>query len=796
MRALYDSTLKAIHMETGGQPSVFVFDDLQWVDPASLGLIEHTLQLVTELPLFILCAMRPEPEAPAWDLRLRLPAAYNDRFSELSLDPLSDGESIRLADALMAMEAVPEGLRRLVLTRAEGNPFYIEELVQMLHDRGPTTISALQNGMTEGDWSHAGDIPANLLSLVAARVDRLSRDVRLTLQLAAVIGRSFYVRVLRLIGQAQIGLESHLQQLETAEMIRESARVPEWEYMFRHALTQEAVYSTLLIEQRRSFHRAVGQALEQLFPKQLEEFAPVLAHHYDEAQQLDKATHYYVLAGNEAAVLYANEQAVAYYKRALAITKGQGAATQPIIDLYGRLGRVLEHLHRFDEASRLYAELEDLGQKRGVEAMELASLTSRIILYANPTSLFDPDEVETLAGKALDLADKLGDRAAEARLYLQLCTLNSFMGRTKESLDFGERAVSRARNLGNRFLLAQVLNDVSSHLYSMIGDFERAAIALSESRELWKEFGDRAMEADSLSTLAEMSVYTGDFDRALTLSEEARVISRSIRNPWGESHSQIMAGLVYWERGRPDLAMATMGDSIRLGEAAGFMVPQALTRSDLGLLYFSLGNTEAALDLITLAQDRAGNMGLFISIYSAGILAQIQLADNDLDAAEATLDGIGDHLTGRPESVMYIPGYQAGIDLAMCRGEAHKAVEIAGELLNYLRDIRARPYQMQVLLQRAEALRALNRPEEARASLLEAQSLGEDLDSRWTMWQIEAQLGRLSDDDGKAGHYRRAQEHILYIHDHTPDHLKDSFLGRSAVQAVLATADRSWNSRR
>jgi len=786
MRTLYESTLTAIRNETGGRPSVFVFDDLQWVDPASLGLIEHTLQLVKELPLLVLLAMRPEPEAPAWEFRQRLPEAYGDRYSEFTLNPLTGDDSIQLADALMAAEAVPETLRQLVLDKAEGNPFYIEELVQMLLDRGLLDSSTNDNGPTVGGLSGAYDIPANLSSLVAARVDRLSRDVRLTLQLASVIGRSFYVRVLRQISEAQIALESHLQQLETAEMIRESTRTPEWEYIFRHALTQEAVYSTLLLEQRRRFHQAVGQALEQLFPNRLLEFAPILAHHFDEGRLLDKAGYYYALAGNEAAILHANDQAVDYYRRALAIAREQGTGSERIIDLYGRLGRVLEHLHRFDEAIHQYVELEKLGREQGDQEMVLASLTSRTILHANPTSIFDSDEAEALATRALELADDIGDQAAEARIYLQLSTLNSFMGKIEAALEYGERALARARDLGDRLLLAHVLTDLSSHLFAVNGEFERARTSLSEARQLWRELGDKAMETDSLASLAEVNVYLGEYDQALIVAEEARALSRSIHNLWGESHSQFMIGQAHWERGRPDRAIATMEECIRLSEAAGFVVPQVWTRCELALLYASLGDAETAFELTTIALDRVGKSGMFSNIYFVGILAQIQLVTGDLEAAEATLAGIGDHLTDKPASFIYVPGCQAKIDIAFRQGQASRALGLVGQLLEFTRESGARPYQMQTLLQQSMILQALDRPEEARASLQEAQSLGEGLGSRWTMWQIEAKLGRLAGEGAEAqAHFQRAQTLIQSIYQHTPDHLRDSFLGRADVQGAL-----------
>ncbi len=787
MHALYDSTLMAMRNETGSRPSVFVFDDLQWVDPASLGLIEHTLQLVHELPLLILFAIRPEPGAPAWDLRQRLPGAYGDRYSEFTLNPMTDNDSIQLAHALIDEGAVTKTVRQLVLDRAEGNPFYIEELVQMLLDRDLLTPEG-QSGTAAWGLSEAGDVPANLLSLVAARVDRLSREVRLTLQMAAVIGRSFYVRVLGQISEVPAALEGQLQQLEMAEMIRESNRLPEWEYIFRHALTQEAVYSSLLLEQRRRFHGLVGQALERLFPDQLREFASILAHHFDEARQMDKAGEYYILAGNEAAMLHANNQAADYYRRALTIALERGAGSELIIDLYHRLGRVLEHLHHFDEANRYYIKLEKLGQEQGDKSMVLASLASRTILHANPTSLLDPDEAEVLAIRALALAEQIGDKAAETRLYMQLSTLKSFMGNTDEAIEYGQRAMSQARDLGDKELLAQVLNDLSSHFFSIIGDFKGSIRALSEARQLWRELGDKAMETDSLSSLAEANVYLGEFDQAIAQAEEAQEISRSIHNLWGESHSQLMVGLAYWERGRPDRAIATMKKCIHLGVAAGFVVPQVATRYDLALIYATLGDAKSALKQIDLAREGAGITDNFLNVYFKGSLALVQIRTGDLHGAEVTLDGLSDRLMGGPESILDVPGFQALVEILTRQGQMGQGSKAVGQLLDFVRRVETRPYQMQALLQQAKLSRALNRPEEALASLTEARSIGDGMGSLWTMWQIEAELGRLAVDGGDIalGHFTRAREIIRSIHKHTPEHLRALFLSRPDVEAILA----------
>jgi tetratricopeptide (TPR) repeat protein len=250
-----------------------------------------------------------------------------------------------------------------------------------------------------------------------------------------------------------------------------------------------------------------------------------------------------------------------------------------------------------------------------------------------------------------------------------------------------------------------------------------------------------------------------------------------------------MVGLAYWERGRPDQAITIMEESIRLSEAAGFVIPQVWTRSELAMIYYSLGDVETAFELVSTARDQVGKFGIFSNIYIGGIMALMQLSAGDLGAAEASLEGIGKRLTGKPESLIYIPGYQAIAESALRQGQADQALSIVGRLLDFLRESSARPFQMQALLQQARISQTLNRPEEAHASLKEARSIGEFLGSHWTMWQIEAELGRLAEDSADAqAHFRRARTIIDSIHQHTPDHLRDSFLSTAAVQAVMINA--------
>ena len=160
-------------------------------------------------------------------------------------------------------------------------------------------------------------IPDNLLALSTSRIDRLKEDEWRILQLSSVIGRSFHRSVLEEICQAGNTLERQLNTLQRAELIREVARVPELEYIFQHDLTREAAYNSILLRERREFHLSVGEAVERLFSDRLEENAHLLAHHFYLAGSNEKAMRYSVMAGGESARLYANDEAITHYTRAI-----------------------------------------------------------------------------------------------------------------------------------------------------------------------------------------------------------------------------------------------------------------------------------------------------------------------------------------------------------------------------------------------------------------------------------------------------------------------------------------------
>jgi class 3 adenylate cyclase/predicted ATPase len=325
-RALLEAMQAWWRSRFGRQPTVLVFDDMHWSDASSVGLLLDLLPLTGELPLVVLCALRAERQSPAWRVKTTADETHHHRYLEQSLSPLSNLESNELISRLLAVAELPEALRASIIEKSGGNPFFIEEVVRALIDSGAVVAEErpAPGGGRQRVWRASNReadiaIPTSLQSLLASRMDRLEEGTRGTLQVASVIGRSFYRRVLQAVDEASSQLDQHLSTLLQLEMIHETARLPEVEYAFRNPLTQEAVYETILLKRRRLFHQRVAEAIEALYADRLEGMLGLLAHHYTLAGQPERAIGYLRQAAGRALALYAYDDALANLRAALAL---------------------------------------------------------------------------------------------------------------------------------------------------------------------------------------------------------------------------------------------------------------------------------------------------------------------------------------------------------------------------------------------------------------------------------------------------------------------------------------------
>ena len=253
------------------RPTALVLDDLHWADPASVDLMVDLFSLVDEVPLLLLCSFRPERQSPAWRLKQTAEIDYPHLYTEIPLQALSVEDSETLFGNLLNVAESPAQLRQMILGKTEGNPFFMEEFIRTLIDTG--AVIRDDSGMRWCVDTKVEDIPIpeNLQALLTTRIDRLDDDTRRTLQLSSVIGRSFHHGVLKLISGSSTALDRQLSTLQRVELIRESDRVPELEYIFQHDLTREAAYNSILLRERREFHKRVGEAVEEMFSDRLEE---------------------------------------------------------------------------------------------------------------------------------------------------------------------------------------------------------------------------------------------------------------------------------------------------------------------------------------------------------------------------------------------------------------------------------------------------------------------------------------------------------------------------------------------
>lgn len=330
---IYEQMYPGLAASARGAPTIVVVDDTQWADAASIDLMIHLLPLVEEVPIVFLFALRPERQSPAWQLRQKAETDYPHRFTEIVLSPLGESEADNLIAALLNVSNLPPALRQLILRKTDGNPYFVEEIVRSLVDQG---IVRRSEGTLEWDASRDVDsvkIPDSLHALLMARIDRLDQETKATLQMASVIGRSFYFSILRAISDSGMAVDKHLQALERVELLREAGRNPELEYIFKHELARDAAYATILNRRRAEFHLRVAEAMENLFTDRLEENAHRLAQHFKLGGNLDRALKYFEMAAAVADRIHAREEGLDHYTHALEAAEQIGASQEVIARL-------------------------------------------------------------------------------------------------------------------------------------------------------------------------------------------------------------------------------------------------------------------------------------------------------------------------------------------------------------------------------------------------------------------------------------------------------------------------------
>ena len=318
--------------EATHRPLVLILEDVHWIDKATEEGLGALVEAMVALPLLLVLVFRPE-YLHAWAGR-----AYHAQITlsglaraggsamvcasltkpyavRVLLEPLSPAQSTVMAQDILGVEAIPAEIEQLIVSKTDGNPLFIEELTRSLLESGSLVQTPTGYILTRPLQSL--DVPTTVQGVLLARIDRLPEDLKQVLQTAAVVGRVFHYALLASVLQNSSELEALLLQLEDLEFIYPTSVAPQREYSFKHVLTQEAVYSTLLRPKREEYHERIGAAVETLYTERLDEYYELLAYHYTRSANTDKAVEYLDLANQRAAKTNAMAEAYAYFAEAM-----------------------------------------------------------------------------------------------------------------------------------------------------------------------------------------------------------------------------------------------------------------------------------------------------------------------------------------------------------------------------------------------------------------------------------------------------------------------------------------------
>ena len=537
-----------------------LIEDLHWADTALLELLER-LASVSQAPVLFVCLARPEifDRRPNW-------GAGNPNFATISLSPLSTTEGATLIENLLEREAAPE-LVAAIVNRAEGNPFFATELLHMLHDYG-----AIRPG--DDGWSLTdvlpNELPDTVQGVITARLDRLAAAEKRAIQDASVVGRVFWDGALEALGgDAVVSAVDALLARGLIRLHAASAFAGSRELTFDHALICDVAYGSIPRARRRQAHALVLDWIENATRGRDEEFAEILAHHAIQSRDAARTARYSTLAGHRHRRVYAAEEAIHWYERALAAAEDPDARTSTLLlaeilhgrgDTYEQIGRLAEAAADYEREAEIgrgsdrqwlvphaltslshilllqdeYARAEELLPEALQRARDAgtADLEARIVYTAGALAWARGEWQRALEQhrQALDVAHAAEDLEGEAYARQGLADTLNFSGPLVEALEQCTIALALWRKLGQKPRVYQSALRLA-FIYLLLGRFIEAEQSVAEALVGLRDLGQHPDEAATLSARALAELFHAELETALTSADEAVEGARDVTAP-------------------------------------------------------------------------------------------------------------------------------------------------------------------------------------------------------------------------------------------------------------------------
>ena len=716
-------TLRQVWLRsTRRRPLVLAVEDLHWIDPASETCLVALAEMLAGASLLLIATYRPGYR-PSW-----IDRSY---ATQISLAPLRRDDSLRVVHALLPGLAVDDPMVQLILDKAEGNPFFLEELVHAVGDVGGRTLP----------------VPDSVQGVLAARIDRLPETAKQALQTAAVLGREFSERLLHAIADAPDRLDADLRELTRLEFLYERSGADERSYVFKHALTQDVAHATLVTPRRRALHRRAADALAALDPDRVAELAPRLAHHYFEAESWPEAVEHARRAAETASRAWAPREALARYDQALLAAeraRRPPAERRALLEARAEVGAVLGSFDpaRADlEAALVLAESEADAVGQGRVLASLGALWGGHRDYARALQLTQ---------RAIGLLEPAGDRQtlAEARAQLGVMLLNLArmtesrrefevaralfeavddvpgQGRTLQMLGlnrwlagdiagsfaFLESALVKLRAAGDR--RTEIATLVSLSAAHARHDGPRGGGAyLTEALQIARALEVRIDEAFVRCAAADFGVMFGRYADALREATTALTIARDLGHREWTAYALIGVGRVHAECGDVAQARVIHTEALSITRQLGATLWIAAALGVLGRDLLLAGELAAAGPLLEESIATAGEGGgqVVLPLLSLGELAlRLGRPDEALTAVARFRAAARDARVSGTEAARIEAAAWAAL------GRHADAATALSQVIVDADAVEIGPTRWSAGVDLAEALRALRRRDEAR----------------------------------------------------------------------------------
>ena len=706
---LFDALRRLLLREAERRPQVMVYEDIHWTDKATEEYLTRIADSLPASPVLLVLTCRPGYSHP-----------FGERSYQSRIVPgaLSTGDSMAMARTMLVAERLPDGLQSLIARKAEGNPFFVEELIKSLREAG--SIRADGDGWVLTERPEDLIVPDTIQDVIAARIDRLPEASKRVLQGASVIGRQFSRRLLERIVDLGTRIEARLRELMALELIYETRVFPDSEYTFKHALTQEVAYGSLLVLRRKELHRLIAVAIEDLHADRLTEQYEVLAHHFEKAETWDRALDYLMKAADKAARGSASRDAIALYDAAEAMADRPRDSVPVDVRMAIHRGR-----------AELYALVSDFARARA-EWQEV-----------------------------LRLARRTGDLHAEGGALVAMGQASCLNHKFGQALEDSRQATEIARTIDAPSIHAgSLLNEGFVQLVT--GRLTEAWTTFDQTLLLSRQANDRISEATALVFVAELESWEGHYARAAQVYDEGIQLGRAHNALIPVFEGVFMAGVNLTGQGAYDRALAVLEDGLALVERVGDENYTPRYLNSLGWLCMECGDLDRARELNQRAAEGGRKRGDHESFANAELnLGDLALLNGDLPLARDYLVGVHrlveDPATSEWMRWRYSIHLFASLgELALAQGDLAAARAHADECLERATRTRSRKYLVKGWRLRGEIATARRMWEDAESALHEALAVAEAIGNPTQLWKTYKAFGELHSERRAGERARRA----------------------------------------